>query len=578
MQITRNTTLIFALGLLLLVAVGVLSFRNVQNQDADRGWVSHTYQVIGTIGTIQTELATQKDSWDRYLLTGSPEYLGLLTESESRLEASLAEAAELTADNPSQQQNVDDLRRLAGEERAVWQGAVVSGKSTAVSSAQTRVEELGAQIQIRVEKMKALETGLLEERRATANKASQNTKIAIGGGSLLAILLFLASGVTIHRELKERRQAELQLHNSEERFRIAVSDVLNYAILTLDATGHVADWNAGAERIKGYRPEEIIGKHFSIFYPEEDVKNGKPQRELEIASREGRVEDEGWRVRKDGSRFWGSVMITAMRSRQGELIGFSKVSRDMTEQKKTEEEIRKLNHALSARVAELTTINRELDAFTYSLAHDLRAPLRHIHGFTSILAEEWAPRMDDEGRRIFDKILRSSREMGTLIDELLGFAQLGRVDLALGRVDLSRVVEDVKHRLEPDAQNRTVEWQIGKLPIVMADLALLRQVFTNLLSNALKYSSKRDISRIEVGSRNGGDEIVVFVRDNGAGFEMEYADRLFGVFQRLHRQEEFEGTGVGLANVRRIIERHGGRVWAEGSPGQGATFYFSLPA
>jgi light-regulated signal transduction histidine kinase (bacteriophytochrome) len=267
-----------------------------------------------------------------------------------------------------------------------------------------------------------------------------------------------------------------------------------------------------------------------------------------------------------------------MRSADGRLIGFSKVTRDLTERKRAEEEVKLLNQRLEQRVAELTAANRELDAFTYSLAHDLRAPLRHIHGFANILSQSWEAKMDGEGKRLLAKVVKSSKEMGFLVDDLLKFARLGRVELQRTAVDLSQVVEEVRQQLEPEIQGRSIVWEVDDLPVVAGDAALLRQVFVNLLSNAVKYTSKEDTAKIEVGSRNGENKAMVFVRDNGSGFEMKYADKLFRVFQRLHRAEEFEGTGIGLANVRRIIERHGGHVWAEGEPGVGATFYFHLPA
>jgi light-regulated signal transduction histidine kinase (bacteriophytochrome) len=267
-----------------------------------------------------------------------------------------------------------------------------------------------------------------------------------------------------------------------------------------------------------------------------------------------------------------------MRNAEGDLIGFSKVTRDLTERKSAEESIQTLNRNLEQHVADLTSANRELDAFTYSLAHDLRAPLRHIHGFANILMEDWNEKIDAEGKRFLGKIVKSSKEMGSMVDDLLNFARLGRIELQRKLVDLSQVVEEVRGQLEPDTQGRSIQWEVGDLPTVPGDPALLRQVLVNLLSNAVKYTSKEQDAQIKIGSRNGGSEVTVFVRDNGAGFEMQYAEKLFRVFQRLHRAEEFEGTGVGLANVRRIIERHGGRIWAEGEPGKGATFYFSLPA
>jgi light-regulated signal transduction histidine kinase (bacteriophytochrome) len=266
-----------------------------------------------------------------------------------------------------------------------------------------------------------------------------------------------------------------------------------------------------------------------------------------------------------------------MRGAAGHLIGFSKVTRDLTERKKSEENIKSLNQDLGQHVAELTAANRELDAFTYSLAHDLRAPLRHVNGFANILHEEHRQHLNAEGQRVLNKILKSSKDMGVLIDELLGFARLGRKELELTSVNLQSLVEEIRQQLEPETQDRVLAWEINLLPSVCGDKALLRQVLINLISNAVKYSAKKAVAHIEIGTRNGGSDVTVFVRDDGDGFDMRYAEKLFRVFQRLHRAEDFEGTGIGLANVRRIVERHGGRVWAEGEPGLGATFYFTLP-
>jgi chemotaxis family two-component system sensor kinase Cph1 len=218
-----------------------------------------------------------------------------------------------------------------------------------------------------------------------------------------------------------------------------------------------------------------------------------------------------------------------------------------------------------------------LDAFTYSLAHDLRAPLRHIHGFATILSDSYDDQLNAEGQRFLGKIIKSSKDMGVLVDELLAFARLGRQELNRDDVDLQQLVREIQQQLEPETESRAISWDIGALPNVSGDALLLRQVLLNLVSNAVKYTRKKAYARIEIGARNGGTEVTIFVRDNGAGFDMRYAEKLFRVFQRLHREEDFEGTGIGLANVRRIVERHGGRVWSEGELHQGATFYFSLP-
>ena len=244
-------------------------------------------------------------------------------------------------------------------------------------------------------------------------------------------------------------------------------------------------------------------------------------------------------------------------------------------------EIRQLNMDLERRVAlrtaELEVTNRELEAFTYSVSHDLRAPVRHISGFSDLLLRRSAAQLDDLGKRYVDNIVESAKRMGNLIDDLLSFSRMGRQELQTTTLTIDQMVREVIHELEPELRGRSIVWQVDALPVVHADPAMLRQVLTNLLSNAVKYSAPRSEARIEVHAEELAGETVISVTDNGVGFDMAYAAKLFGVFQRLHGADEFEGTGIGLANVRRIVHRHGGRTWAEGEVDRGATFYFSLP-
>ncbi|MCC2641631.1 MAG: putative Sensor histidine kinase [Nitrospira sp.] len=247
------------------------------------------------------------------------------------------------------------------------------------------------------------------------------------------------------------------------------------------------------------------------------------------------------------------------------------IRHDVTERRRVADELQRRGELLEA-------ANNELEAFSYSVSHDLRAPLRHIDGYASLLMKAAAVTLDEKTMRYLHTISESATRMGQLIDDLLVFSRMGRQEMLQGEVNLNQLVTSVLHDLRHDLQDRSISWTIAQLPEVTGDAAMLRQVFANLLANAVKFTGTQPQARIEIGSRrNGTDEAVLFVRDNGVGFDMRYGSKLFGVFQRLHRTDEFEGTGIGLANVRRIIHRHGGKTWAEGALGEGATFYISLP-
>jgi signal transduction histidine kinase len=256
----------------------------------------------------------------------------------------------------------------------------------------------------------------------------------------------------------------------------------------------------------------------------------------------------------------------------------------LTQIQERDASLRTAQDSLEARVldrtAELDLVNKELEAFSYSVSHDLRAPLRHVTGFASLLEEHAQGQLDGQSRKYLETIAQAAKRMGQLIDDLLLFSRMGRSQVATRHVSLNELVRDVREEMQAEGgtASRHIDWHVADLPGVEGDSAMLRLVISNLLSNAIKYTAPRPEARIEVGAGGAAaDEVVVFVRDNGVGFDMQYVDKLFGVFQRLHRSDEFEGTGIGLANVRRIIHRHGGRVWAEGEIDRGATFYFSLP-
>jgi PAS domain S-box-containing protein len=375
--------------------------------------------------------------------------------------------------------------------------------------------------------------------------------------------------LVVATDITEQKRATDALKQSEEMFRLIVSNVKDYAIIVLDLEGHVISWNGGAQRIKGYAAEEIVGKHFSVFYPPEDIALGKPIMELKSAREEGRFEDDSWRIRKDGSRFWANVVVTPLRDNAGLLRGFVKITRDVTEKRKAEQEI-------IQRSLELEAANKELETFSYSVSHDLRAPLRGIDGFSQALQEDYQQQLDSTAKDYLQRICTATRRMGELIDDLLNLARVTRAEIYRERIDLSKLAGQVAQELQSQEPARSVALNIAAGLEAEGDSRLLRVALQNLIGNAWKFTSKREKAQIEFGAQgvNGGK--AYFVRDNGAGFEQSYASRLFGAFQRLHAASEFPGTGIGLATVQRIIRRHGGTVWAEGTVNQGATVYFTL--
>jgi len=350
-------------------------------------------------------------------------------------------------------------------------------------------------------------------------------------------------------------------------------------LVTIAPDGKITDVNNATEKVTGLSRRQLIGTDFSDYFTDP----GKARAGYEQVFREGLVQDYELEIRRrDGHVTVMLYNASVYRDEAGEVIGVFAAARDISERKRAEEEIRKLNEELAQRArrhaAELEATNKELEAFTYSVSHDLRAPLRHIDGFSKLLLEEYSVDLPEGARRYLSRIRDGTRRMGMMVDDLLNLARVGRKELSMQLTGLSSLLEEAIGDLQPEMAGREIEWRIGKLPFVECDPGLVKQVFANLLSNAVKFTRPQEHAVIEVGATTQDGQAVIFVRDNGVGFSMKYVDKLFGVFQRLHRPEDFEGTGIGLATVRRIVHKHGGRVWAEGELNKGATFYFTLEA
>lgn len=691
----------FAVTALALGVMGWLSYRITQEFISAQNWVTHSQDVITRLQAMLATVVEMDTDQRGYLLTRDETFLKERSDAAAKIPAELEQLKALTSDSPTQQDLLNQFdaqtrtllslgdARIAACQKSGLQAALAAEPIQKTRSAMASVQYLTA-------KMYWTEKALLDQRREHARIIGNRSEVAVISGSAFAVTIGGLAVVLGRRDLRRRAQAEAALQQNEERFRLMISAIRDYSVFRLDPDGRVASWNEGAQRIKGYTADEIIGQHFSIFYPPHAVESGTPQQLLRLAAENGHAEDAGWRLRKDGSQFWANVTIARLRNPEGKLLGFVEVTRDLTERKQAEEvqeerdryfdlsrelicvlgfdgyfkslnpawkwtlgfsneemmsrhytelvhpddraateeegeklkqggetiyfenrllckdntwrwfawsaraalpqkviygtgrditerksaheRIEKLNADLQIHTRQLEESNKELEAFSYSVSHDLRAPLRHIDGFVKMLVKQSGTQLDDRGKRYLDIIADSAQRMGMLIDDLLVFSRMSRAELRCSRVSTDSLVHEAVEGLQTEINGRKINWKIDALPEVDADPAMLQQVWVNLISNAVKYTRPRDPAKIEIGCADSGNgEYVFFVNDNGVGFDMQYAHKLFGVFQRLHRPEDFEGTGIGLANVSRIVHRHGGRVWAEGRPDAGATFYFSLP-
>lgn len=331
----------------------------------------------------------------------------------------------------------------------------------------------------------------------------------------------------------------------------------------------------------GYSAKELKQGRWQDISPPEDVASTERAIAPLLAGVQLSTRFTKRYLHKDGSIIWADVSTALRRDAAGKPMYFMTSALDITELKRVEAEIRQLNAELEQRVAERTAkleeANKELESFAYSVSHDLRTPLRAIDGFSHQLLNRYADKIDEEGKRYLNIVRQSAQKMGQLIDDILAFSRMGRTQMAKSEVDMDELVREVFEELKPVIADRNLTLDTKALPACHGDRAMLRQVWVNLLSNAIKFTAPRAAAQVEVSGSAEGAELIYSIKDNGAGFDMRYAEKLFGVFQRLHSNEEFEGTGIGLAIVKRIVTRHGGRVWAEGAVDQGATVYFALP-
>lgn len=591
----------FLLALVILAIIAVLSFLNTRKLKETSARVAHTYEVIIRLEDIFITLRGVESEQRDYVITGEEVRLEHSRTTVAEVGPKLERIKALTADNPGQQERIARLEGAIATRLSILAEVTRRRREEGFESAQQLVllgqgRRAMDDIRVLIAEMDKTENELLARREAESKTSTRTTIATFFAGLALSFALLLFVFYLLNHQIAERQRAEQglteqsqQLTRSEQAL-LEQTSLLQLVLASIgdgvcvsDENGKFLVFNPAAEQILKSGPAtggiDQWTEAYGMYLP--DKVTPYPPRELPLARAiRGESVDAAelfMRNAKAPHGTWLTVTARPIRNEAGVSRGGVEVFSDITERKLFERALEEKNVAFRSANTQLEAANTELEAFGYSVSHDLRAPLRHLAGFAQMLRKNCGPTLDESGTRYLDVIQEAAGRMGDLIDNLLTFSRLGRAEMQKVTVDLNKLLQTVIADLQDETRERKIQWSIGDLPSALADPALLRQVFINLVSNALKFTRNRPRAEIEVGSRENEDELIVLVRDNGAGFDMKYADKLFGVFQRLHRADEFEGTGIGLANVRRIILRHGGKTWAESRNGEGATFYFSLP-
>jgi PAS domain S-box-containing protein len=570
-----STGLFFLLALLLSLGVAAFSYYSVRDFEQRAVWLQHSHAVINKLEVANSTVRDAVSNSRGYALSGNQEYQAGFEAGVRQIEALLQDLRRLMSDNAQQ------LQLLTRTEDLVSQRISLSRRLMELSPDEGRQrvlegKDLSDRIRNGFEEMKSNENALLARRAHDTAASADLTIIMVVSGSLLSMALLVMVYSKLRREMSRRVEAQqrAQAYSDE------IEDLYNNAPCgyhSVDETDKtIIKINDTELKWLGYTREQVVGRmtQLDLLSP---VSAERYQRELHpqfLLKREINGIDLDFR-RADGSEFTALVNATAIPSRDNSKLISRTVIYDISERKRAEDEIEALNADLERQAQHLHSVNKELESFSYSVSHDLRAPLRAISGYAMILEEDYASVIDEKGREQLQVIRRNVRKMDELINDLLKLAKSTTGELTLQRFSMEEVVGQVIAGLRQE--NPAVQFEVAPLEGAVANRGLITQVWENLLSNAVKFSSKNEQPLVRVTMEVGPEEYVYGVHDNGVGFDMRYVHKLFGTFQRLHRQEEYPGTGIGLALVQRIVIRHTGRVWAESTPKVGASFYFSLP-
>lgn len=567
-------------ALTILVAIGLAAFINMRDAEESSRRIVHSSRFVAELEELLSQLKDAESGQRGYVITGNPAFLEPYESATRALPGLIENLTEMSAGNEFHRDRVIALGELVSRRYVLLRAAIKLRRDGEPPEAIGRVvggpgKRIMDDARSLVASMKKDEEAQLEYWTRHWESTSRTTVATMAGGSTLAMAFLLVALVVVRRELDAREAAQ----KKAEDYGREVEDLYNHAPCayhSLDAQGRIVRANDTELAWLGYERDELIGKPFASLLSE----TGRQQfdERFECLKNEDSVHDVEFDLRrKDGSTFPVSLSATAVRDESGRFLMSRVTMFDVTARRSAESRAKQLNVELERRNTQLVAVNQELEGFSYSVSHDLRVPLRAIDGYARMLQEDIDDKLDAEDRRKITVVRESTRKMGQLIDDLLSFSRLGRKPLDMALLDMTGLVREAYHLMQQGAERPLPELRMAELPAAWGDKALLRQVWINLLSNAVKFTAGKERPQIEVGGCKTEEGCLYWVRDNGAGFDMQYADKLFGVFQRLHSQREYPGTGVGLAIVKRAVTRHAGRVRAEGAVGEGATFYFSLP-
>jgi len=561
----RKVLVGFFLALGILVSLGIYSYKNSQDSIATSRLVSHNNEVLYHIEKLHSIHLEIEAEMTRFVITGDTSFAHFYREKINGAKDHFMVLYELVKDNAVLRKGIDSVQIL-GRDKVKLLGQVVEARKESEAAARELVtsaynRKLVNGINTAVENMQQEEKKLLDQ-RITLNQM-EVTKFNTTFLTLLVATVFtiIVLFLTINRTLRARLLAEHSLKLAAQETRGLYNDA-PCGYHSLDTNGVIIEMNGTWLNWIGYKREDVINK---MTLPDLFTEKSKQiyHESFQSFKERGFVNNLEFEVlSKDATLIFIIINGTAIKDKNGNFIKSRSTAFNITDRHLAEEKV--------------IAANKELEAFTYSVSHDLRAPLRSIDGYSKILQEDFAPKLDTEGNRLIQIIRKNAHRMGHLIDDLLDFSRMGRKELEKTSVNMNALVISVKQEMLSLEKEREIDFSIKPLEPVVGDVSMMRQVWINLISNALKYSKKQPQSKIEIGCIEEKNNVVYYIRDNGVGFDMKYSDKLFGVFQRLHKIEEFEGTGVGLALVHRIVSRHGGKIWAESKVNGGATFFFHL--